>query len=276
LVAAANDPDTDRRAFAGVEGTDLNSVWEKRWDGLFRLGPPVLATAGDGNLVDVRLLMEDEQFDAVIALQPEFEKHPSEEFAHLLAWAYYLQGSALFEKSEASSGDKNNQLLRLAVEKFQSAIRLKPKFPEAHKTLGKSLRDLGEFEKAVRSYDRAVALNPADFEAWADRAAPLINQAKLDQAIESSTNAVQHGVDATSRAYALATRAAAYYFANQPKEAISDLTNAWRHTRQQLWIVFRRMLYTSKFVVLNLPPKQFCYWRSYVGPKRHIILQTMK
>ncbi|HKG60570.1 MAG TPA: tetratricopeptide repeat protein [Pyrinomonadaceae bacterium] len=228
LVSAANDSDADRLAFAGVEGTDLSSIWEKRWDGLFRLGPPVLATASDGNLVDVRLLMETEQFDAVIALQSEFEKHPSEEFAHLLAWAYYLQGLALFEKSESSSDDKINRLLRLAVEKFQSAIRLKPKFPEAHKTLGKSLRDLGEFEEAVCSYDRAVALNPTDFEAWADRAAPLINQAKLDQAIESSTNAVQHGVDAPSRAYALAMRAAAYHFANQPTEAISDLTDAWK------------------------------------------------
>lgn len=234
LVTAANDRNSDRQTFAGVEGTDLSSAWEKPWQGLFKLGPPVLATDIDGNFVDVRLLMEQEDFAAVIALQTEFENHPSEEFAHLLAWANYLQGLSLFEKAESSNDDKNNRLLRLAGERFQWAIHIKPDFPEAYKTLGKTLRDLGEFEEAVRAYDKAMALNPADFEGWADRAAPLINQSQFDQAVESATTALQRATNVHSRAYALATRAAAYHFAGQPNEAVTDLTDAWKTHSQTI------------------------------------------
>ncbi len=228
LVTTAKDRNSDRQTFAGVEGTDLSSVFEKPWHGLFKLGPPVLATDVNGNFVDVRLLMDREDFAAVIALQPEFEKYPSEEFAHLLAWAHYLQGLSLFEKAESSKDDKNNRFLNFAVERFQSAIRIKPVFPEAYKTLGKTLRDLGEFEEAVRAYDRALTLNPTDFEAWADRTAPLINQNQFDQAVESATNGLPHATNAHSRAYALATRAAAYHFAGQPNEALTDLIDAWK------------------------------------------------
>lgn len=228
LVSAAHDRNADQRTFGGVEGTDLSSVWEKPWYGLFKLGPPVLATDSNDNLVDVRLLMENEDFGAVIALQSEFEKYPTEEFAHLLAWAYYLQGSALLEKIKSGNDNKNTRLLRLAVEKVQLAIRIKPAFPEAHKMRGKVLRDLGEFDESVRAYDSAVALEPTDSEAWTERAAPFINQNKFDQAVESATTAFQNANNATSRAYALATRAAAHHFGGQPNEAVIDLVNAWK------------------------------------------------
>jgi hypothetical protein len=217
MMAAANERNLDREMFGGIEGTDLSVVWEKPWYGLFRLGSPVLATDGNGDVVDVRLLMETEDFEAVVALQSQFEQHPSEEFAHLLAWAYQMQGSGLSKKAEESNRDRRKRLLTSAVEKFRLAIAVKPAFSEAYKSLGMALRDLGELDESLRAYDQALVINPMDFEAWADRVAPLINQNKLDQAIESATKSVQHSSSPHSRAYALATRAAAYHFAGQAR-----------------------------------------------------------
>ena len=139
-----------------------------------------------------------------------------------------MQGLALFEKAELVSEDKGKRLLKLAVERFRAAIRIKPIFPEAYKSLGRTLGDLKEFQAAVDAYDRVLALNPNDFENWADRAAPLINQNKTDEAVDSATNAVQHAATSHSFAYALATRAAAYHFGGQRNEAVTDLISAWK------------------------------------------------
>jgi tetratricopeptide (TPR) repeat protein len=228
VVVEASKDGTPRHALAEIEGTDLSTVWEKPWEGVFKLGSPVLATDADGNLVDVRLLMEAEDFAAVVALQSQFEEYPTEQFAHLLAWAYKLQGQALTERAELCGDDKRTRLIQLAVERFRFAIRIKPAFTEAYKALGMALGDIREFEEAVRAYDSALALNPTDIEAWADRSAPLINQNRLDEAIDSATRAVEHATVAHWRAYALQNRATAYHFAGQAKEAVTDLVSAWK------------------------------------------------
>jgi protein involved in polysaccharide export with SLBB domain len=52
-----------------------------------------------------------------------------------------------------------------AVELFQRAIRLDPKFADAHFALGHAYFDTGRWEKAIESFQRAVELNPNDLEA---------------------------------------------------------------------------------------------------------------
>ena len=61
-----------------------------------------------------------------------------------------------------------------AVELFQRAIRLDPKFADAHFALGHAYFDIGRWEKAIESFQRAVELNPNDLEA----------QDRLDQSRE--------------------------------------------------------------------------------------------
>lgn len=226
LTTRTEDPPT-HLTFAGVEGTDLHAVWEKPWYGLFKRGAPVLATDDDGNVVDIRLLMETGDFSKVVALRSEFERNPTPEFAHLLAWAYQMQGLALLESAASQRKDKKQRLLQLAVEKFQLATSINSSFSEAHKKLGSTLRELGQLEESLSAYDRAIAINQNDFEAWADRAAPLINQNRLAEAIDSASNALQHAIEPSSQAYALATRAAAHHFAGHRPEAANDLLAAW-------------------------------------------------
>lgn len=52
-----------------------------------------------------------------------------------------------------------------AVELFQRAIRLDPKFADAHFALGHAYFDIGRWKQAAESFERAFELNPNDFEA---------------------------------------------------------------------------------------------------------------
>ena len=85
-----------------------------------------------------------------------------------------------FHKGFTSSDDKYSESKQLyaegvkyalagffsqAVELFQRAIRLDPKFADAHFALGHAYFDIGRWEKAIESFQRAVALNPNDLEA---------------------------------------------------------------------------------------------------------------
>ena len=56
-------------------------------------------------------------------------------------------------------------LFSQAVELFQRAIRLNPKFADAHFALGHAYFDIGRWEKAIESFQRAIDLNPRDLEA---------------------------------------------------------------------------------------------------------------
>jgi tetratricopeptide (TPR) repeat protein len=50
--------------------------------------------------------------------------------------------------------------LERAVEAYERAIALDPKFAEAHANLGAVLARLGHYEQAVRAYERALSLKP--------------------------------------------------------------------------------------------------------------------
>jgi hypothetical protein len=214
-------------SFAGVEGTDLKVAFEKPWYGFFKLGAPVLVTDDHGETIDVRLLMDAGDFAKVVSLDSQFRKNPTPDFAHLLSWAHFMQAKEIISKASQLTKGKRERQLRLAVEKIQVATSINPSFPKAYKTLGSVLRDLGQLQESVKAYDSAIALDETDFEAWADRAAPLINQNEFAQAIESGSKAFQNASDSRSKSYALATRAAAYHFAGQGSEALADLLNAW-------------------------------------------------
>jgi tetratricopeptide (TPR) repeat protein len=228
MLASLNDPQADQLTFAGIEGTDLSVAFEKPWYGFLRLGPPVFANDETGEIVDVRMLMEAEDYAKVVSLETEFQRNPTPEFAHLLAWAHFSQAQQLILKAESFEKKKKDRQLGLAVEKIQLALHFNPSFSEAYKTLGRVLRDLQRLKESVAAYDAAIAVNNEDFEAWADRAAPLINQDEFSQAIDSASKALENSTDSSSRSYSLATRAAAHHFAGHPRDAVEDLVAAWQ------------------------------------------------
>lgn len=227
MLASIKDADPHPISFAGVEGTDLKAAFEKPWYGFFKLGAPVLVTDDSGETLDVRLLMQAGNFAKVVSLEAQFRENPTPDFAHLLGWAHLIQAQELISKASQLTKPKQDRQLRLVAEKLRSATNINPSFAEAYKTLGSVLRDLGRLQESVTAYDSAIALDETDFEAWADRAAPLINQNEFGRAIESASKALEKAKTSRDKSYALATRAAASHFAGKSSEAVEDLLNAW-------------------------------------------------
>src|SRR5688572_3931797 len=52
-----------------------------------------------------------------------------------------------------------------AAQLFQQAVKLDPKFADAHFALGHAYYDMGRWKQAIESFKRAVDLNPHDVEA---------------------------------------------------------------------------------------------------------------
>ncbi len=68
-----------RITFEDLEGKVKNSVYDETWQGF-----PILVEDDSGELLDLRLLFEERNYQKIITLRPAFEKHPTPEFAELL------------------------------------------------------------------------------------------------------------------------------------------------------------------------------------------------
>jgi tetratricopeptide (TPR) repeat protein len=71
------------------------------------------------------------------------------------------------------------------------AIQLRPDFAEVYGNRGNALRDLGDLEKAVESYDKANRLKPDYAEAYSNRCNALRDLGPLEKAVGSFEKAIQ-------------------------------------------------------------------------------------
>ena len=47
-----------------------------------------------------------------------------------------------------------------AIQSFENAIAIKPDYAEAHNNLGATLQELGQLDMAVENYEKALAIKP--------------------------------------------------------------------------------------------------------------------
>ncbi len=84
-----------------------------------------------------------------------------------------------FEKGDTSKAAKN---LEKAVKEYEKAIALNDSFPEALSNMGYCLRNLGNYTKALEVYDRALKLKPNFPEAIEYRAVAYLWLGRKDEA----------------------------------------------------------------------------------------------
>ena len=65
--------------FEDIEGKVKNSIFEETLQDF-----PVLVEDDNRNLLDLRLLYEEQKYQQIINFRPAYEKHPRQEFAELL------------------------------------------------------------------------------------------------------------------------------------------------------------------------------------------------
>jgi len=93
-------------------------------------------------------------------------------------------GLVRLEKADALEV-KNPNLARreyaAALKEFQTAVTTKPDNYRAHNGAGYALRKLGEYERALQSYGRALSIAPASIEAIEYRAEAYLGLNRLDE-----------------------------------------------------------------------------------------------
>lgn len=226
---AGEIPDFRSFTLEEMEGTDLNAALERPWyESVKGEWPPVIVMDDEGESVDVRLLMKAGEYARVVALRPKFERRPTPEFAHLLAWAYLMQAEALIGKALEKKGAAANRLIEQSVEKIESALEVRPGMADAYLKLGAAFRVVERYEEALASYDRAGALDKDDFEAWGNRVVPLISLGRLKDALDSVNKSLDLAPQPEAQIAPLLLRAYIHHLGGQYKEAADDAVAAWK------------------------------------------------
>ncbi len=78
-----------------------------------------------------------------------------------------------------------------AIASYDKALQLKPDLYQAWKSRGRALYNLGRFDEAIASYDKALQLKPDYYEAWNNRGVALCNLGRFDEAIASYDKVLQ-------------------------------------------------------------------------------------
>jgi tetratricopeptide (TPR) repeat protein len=74
-------------------------------------------------------------------------------------------------------------------------VEFKPDLHEAWYNRGISLGNLGRYEEAISSYDKAVEFKPDLHEAWYNKACSYSLQGNIEQAIENLKTAISLNLD---------------------------------------------------------------------------------
>lgn len=85
--------------------------------------------------------------------------------------------------------------LERAVDNYRRALEINPGYAEAHSNLGNVLRDLGQLDEAVASYRRALELKPDYAEAHSNLGNALRDLGQLDDAVASYHQALKINSD---------------------------------------------------------------------------------
>jgi tetratricopeptide (TPR) repeat protein len=94
-----------------------------------------------------------------------------------------------------------------AIEEFNHAIQINPKFPLAYNNRGLAYKAIGQYDRAIDDFSQAVTINPHNFEAYCNRGVAYC--AKRNALPDRSPEKRRAG-DAISGAVALNIRAITY------------------------------------------------------------------
>jgi lipoprotein NlpI len=129
------------------------------------------------------------------------------------AVAFYNRGNAYEAKAQYDR----------AIEDFDQAIRLDPRYAPAFYNRGNAYQANAEYDRAIEDYDQAIRLNPKYTFAFYNRGNAYAAKAQYDHAIEDYDQAIR--LD-PKYAFAFITRGNAYKAKAQYDRAIEDFDQA--------------------------------------------------
>ncbi|MEZ7893032.1 MAG: tetratricopeptide repeat protein [Candidatus Wallbacteria bacterium] len=119
--------------------------------------------------------------------------------------------------------------LDMAIQNFNKAIEIDPKYFKAYCELGKIYSDVN-YDKAVQYYDKAIELNPAALQIYYDRGNSYQAKKDYENAINDYSEAIKLKIDSpemnSTYSEVYNNRGYSYYQKEKYDDAINDFTEA--------------------------------------------------
>ncbi len=128
---------------------------------------------------------------------------------------YTNRGVALLQAGETQA----------ALADYESAIKLNPKFCQAHNNRGSLLSDLGHYDEAIREFDKAIEFDPYYADAYDNRANALARKGEPEKALTDYARSLK--LDST-KPTCYNNRASTYFQLKRFPEAIADIESCRR------------------------------------------------
>jgi tetratricopeptide (TPR) repeat protein len=78
-----------------------------------------------------------------------------------------------------------------AIDSYDKAIGINPKYAEAWNNKGVALGSLSKYQEAIESFDKAIEINPNNADAWYNRACGEIRKGKIESGLEDLKKAIE-------------------------------------------------------------------------------------
>ena len=188
---------------------ELRAEAEKLFRDAIRLNPHLV---GSLNNLSVLLRGKGELTEAIALQTKAAAEHPTWGLMHrnlasvLTQNRNYTEAAASFEKAIAldendieshynlglilSETQQNPESLEAALEHFRKAIKIQPRFAEAHFSIGNALYRQGKVDDAIASFRQAIASDPKHARACNNLASLLGTKGEKDEPMRLYTQAV--------------------------------------------------------------------------------------
>jgi tetratricopeptide (TPR) repeat protein len=153
-----------------------------------------------GKTLLAEMYLQQGQFDEVIGMKSA-DMPPN--LAKAVAWAYTMQGNALYEQAKTKSGAEAEALYAQAGEKYAAALAIKPDHHEALNNWGAALYEQAKRKSGAEADDllaqadekvqAALGIKPDDHEALYNWGTALSAQAKTKSGAEAEALFAQAG-----------------------------------------------------------------------------------
>ena len=159
------------------------------------------------------LLKESKSVEAIAEYRSSLEDHPENEAAYF--------GMAL---AQTQAG-----LAKEAVLTYQAALKINPQLWEAEANLGMLLMNQQSFELALPHFEKAMEINPKNFQSAFFAAKALESLSRWKEAAAAGLKALPLAEDSAAKFEVQASLGAIYLKANSPEEAEKHLVAARQH-----------------------------------------------
>lgn len=157
---------------------------------------PVICRNLDGELVDVKQLYRNHEYDQILALKDRYFARPFEPFGDLICWSHVEKGNYLIKMAKiADSTSRSTRLLEDAKFHAESALSLKPNFPAAYELIAIVSFNKGDYDKAVSAYLTTLKFEPKNVEILFDLSSTYAKNKEWLRAKETIDKAIELQVD---------------------------------------------------------------------------------